>query len=89
MTLIRQEDFIQSIADSLQYISYYHPLDFIQALNAAYAVLETRPWWKVRLISIALTVAIAILIVAALLIVLYGGRFGDFLATLVNEGNAY
>lgn len=36
MTLIRQEDFIQSIADALQYISYYHPLDFIQALNAAY-----------------------------------------------------
>ena len=36
MTLIRQEDFIQSIADSLQYISYYHPLDFIQALNTAY-----------------------------------------------------
>lgn len=36
MTLIRQADFIQSIADALQYISYYHPLDFIQALNAAY-----------------------------------------------------
>ncbi len=36
MSLIRQDDFIQSIADSLQYISYYHPLDFIQALNAAY-----------------------------------------------------
>ncbi len=36
MTLIRQEDFIQSIADALQYISYYHPLDFIQALNTAY-----------------------------------------------------
>ena len=36
MTLIRQDDFIQSIADSLQYISYYHPLDFIQALHAAY-----------------------------------------------------
>ncbi len=36
MTLIRQDDFIQSVADSLQYISYYHPLDFIQALNAAY-----------------------------------------------------
>ena len=36
MTLIRQDDFIQSIADSLQYISYYHPLDFIQALNTAY-----------------------------------------------------
>jgi len=36
MTIIRQEDFIQSIADALQYISYYHPPDFIQALNAAY-----------------------------------------------------
>ncbi len=36
MTLIRQDDFIQSIADALQHISYYHPLDFIQALNMAY-----------------------------------------------------
>jgi len=36
MTLIKQEDFIQSIADALQYISYYHPVDFIQALYAAY-----------------------------------------------------
>lgn len=36
MTLIRQDDFIQSIADALQYISYYHPLDFIQALDRAY-----------------------------------------------------
>jgi fumarate hydratase, class I len=36
MTIIRQADFIQSIADALQYISYYHPLDFIQALNGAY-----------------------------------------------------
>jgi fumarate hydratase class I len=36
MTIIRQDDFILSIADALQYISYYHPLDFIQALNVAY-----------------------------------------------------
>ena len=35
-TTIRQEDFIQSIADALQYISYYHPLDYIQALGKAY-----------------------------------------------------
>jgi fumarate hydratase, class I len=41
MTLIRQDDFIQSIADALQYISYYHPLDFIQALNAAYQKEES------------------------------------------------
>ena len=36
MTTIHQEDFIQSIADALQYISYYHPLDYIQALGRAY-----------------------------------------------------
>lgn len=36
MTLIRQDDFIQSIFDSLQYISYYHPSDFIEAMHRAY-----------------------------------------------------
>ncbi|HEY8119424.1 MAG TPA: fumarate hydratase, partial [Methylophilaceae bacterium] len=36
MTLIKQQDFIQSIADALQYISYYHPADYIKALGAAY-----------------------------------------------------
>lgn len=36
MATIRQQDFIDSIADSLQYISYYHPADYIKALGAAY-----------------------------------------------------
>jgi fumarate hydratase class I len=36
MSLIRQEDFIQSIADALQFISYYHPLDYIQAVGRAW-----------------------------------------------------
>ncbi|MGC5800974.1 fumarate hydratase [Ralstonia pseudosolanacearum] len=36
MTVIRQEDLIQSVADSLQYISYYHPMDYITALGQAY-----------------------------------------------------
>jgi len=35
-TVIRQNDLIESIFDALQYISYYHPIDFIQALNEAY-----------------------------------------------------
>ncbi len=35
-TTIRQDDLIQSIADALQYISYYHPRDYIQALGRAY-----------------------------------------------------
>jgi fumarate hydratase class I len=36
MTDIRQEDFIQSVADALQYISYYHPVDYIRSLAAAH-----------------------------------------------------
>ncbi len=36
MTSIKQEDLIQSIADALQYISYYHPVDYIKSLTAAY-----------------------------------------------------
>jgi fumarate hydratase class I len=36
MASIRQEDFIQSVADALQYISYYHPVDYIRNLAAAY-----------------------------------------------------
>ncbi len=41
MTLIRQQDFIQSVADALQFISYYHPLDYIEALGAAYRAEES------------------------------------------------
>ena len=36
MTIIKQDDLIDSIADALQFISYYHPLDFIQAMDQAY-----------------------------------------------------
>ncbi len=42
MTVIRQDDLIQSVADALQYISYYHPLDFIQAVNEAYEREESQ-----------------------------------------------
>ena len=35
MTDIRQEDLIQSVADALQFISYYHPADYIAALGEA------------------------------------------------------
>jgi fumarate hydratase class I len=36
MTTIRRDDLVQSVADALQFISYYHPLDYIQALGRAY-----------------------------------------------------
>ena len=35
-TIIREDDLIDSVADALQYISYYHPMDYIRALGEAY-----------------------------------------------------
>lgn len=40
--LIKSEDFIASVADALQFMSYYHPVDFIRALGEAYQ-LEKSP----------------------------------------------
>src|SRR6267378_3060628 len=36
MTLIRRADLVQSVADALQFISYYHPADYLRALGRAY-----------------------------------------------------
>ncbi|MBS0475799.1 MAG: fumarate hydratase [Proteobacteria bacterium] len=36
MVTIREEDLIESVADALQYISYFHPMDYIRALGAAW-----------------------------------------------------
>src|SRR5213075_2410055 len=36
MTTIRKADLVQSVADALQFISYYHPMDYIRALGEAY-----------------------------------------------------
>ncbi len=41
MTVIREEDLIESVADALQYISYYHAPDFIRAMGRAYAMEQS------------------------------------------------
>jgi len=41
MTVIRQEDFIASVAGALQYISYYHPVDYITSLAKAYEIEQS------------------------------------------------
>lgn len=43
MSIICQEDLIASVADALQYISYYHPPDFIRAMSEAYDREESQP----------------------------------------------
>ena len=52
----------------------------IVSLNVVYGVKETRAWWKQKLIIIALTLALAALIILALVLVLYGGKIGQLLA---------
>lgn len=42
MTVIRQQDFIDSIEDALQFISYYHPLDYVKAVEQAYNKEESK-----------------------------------------------
>jgi membrane protein len=51
------------------------------SLNVVHKVTETRPWWRQKLSAIALTVALAALIIMALALVLYGRKIGDLIAT--------
>jgi fumarate hydratase class I len=41
MTIIRNQDLVQSVADALQFISYYHPLDYIQAVGRAWEIEQS------------------------------------------------
>jgi len=38
MTVIKEQDFVNSVANALQFISYYHPIDFIDAMDKAYQI---------------------------------------------------
>jgi membrane protein len=61
----------------------------ISTLNAAYGVKETRPLWKTQLLSVGLTVAVALLTVAALALLIYGGQIGELLAARLDLGDAF
>jgi membrane protein len=58
-------------------------------LNGAYGVRESRPFWKLRLISLGLTATLAALTITALALVLYGGEIGEGLATRYDLGGAF
>lgn len=51
-----------------------------QALNKTYNLEETRSWWKRRLLALFMTVALALLIITALIIVLFGSHIADWIA---------
>lgn len=59
------------------------------ALNRAYDLEEGRPWWKVRLTAILLTVGVAIFIVLAFALIVIGPTFIDRVASMVGLGPAF
>jgi len=61
----------------------------VSAVNKAYDRIETRPFWKQRIISIVLVVASAIVTVGMLLLIVVGGTIGDAIARHVHLGSAF
>jgi membrane protein len=64
-------------------------VSIIGALNRAYDIEEARPWWRVRLSAIILTVGTAVFIVAAFALVLVGPTVIDRVASLIGMGPTF
>jgi membrane protein len=60
-----------------------------ETLNTAYNVKESRPWWKTRLVAVGLTVALAVLIIVALALLLYGFEIADAIAGWAGLSDAF
>lgn len=60
-----------------------------ESLNAAYDLKESRPWWKVRLTAVGLTLALTLLIVTALVLVLYGGDIAEVVSGKLGMGEVF
>jgi len=58
-------------------------------LNAAYDITEGRPWWKVRLIAIALTIGLAIFILISMTLIVAGPSMAEGIASRVGLGSAF
>jgi len=59
------------------------------ALNRAYDIEEGRPWWKVRLNAIMMTVALAVFVLAAFTLVVAGPAIADSIASRLGLGEAF
>lgn len=61
----------------------------MEALNVIYDTRETRPWWKQKFTVLALTLAIAVLGIFALLLALYGGKIGGTIGSEIGMGTLF
>jgi len=64
-------------------------VSIIGSLNRAYDIDEGRPWWKVRVMAIALTLALGVLILAALSLVVAGPTVAEYLADSRGLGTVF
>jgi membrane protein len=58
-------------------------------LNVAYGVKEERPFWKVRLTALALTVGLGLLITGGAVLIMFADKFGHWLATMLGLGTFF
>ena len=61
----------------------------MSALNAAYDVKETRPWWKTKALAIGLTLGFSVFILSALVLVVFGPKIGQIVAGWVGLGDVF
>lgn len=64
-------------------------VSIVNALNRAYDIEEGRPWWKVRLVAIGLTIALAVLILASFTLVVVGPALAERVADMFGLGAAF
>jgi membrane protein len=64
-------------------------VSIITTLNTAYDVVESRPWWKTRLIAIALTVGIAVFALISMFLIIAGPSVAENIAARMNLGTAF
>jgi membrane protein len=64
-------------------------VSIVSTLDAAYDITEGRPWWRVRLIAIALTLGLSLFILVSLSLVLVGPTVAEHLATRLHLGEAF
>jgi membrane protein len=61
----------------------------IDTLNQVYDIQESRPWWKVRLMSLGLTIALAVFIVVSFALVLAGPTLAEKIAVWAHMGPVF
>jgi len=61
----------------------------VTSLNVIYRTKEERPWWEQKLTIIGLTLALAILMIIAIVLILYGGKLGEAVSSQIGLSDAF